>query len=106
MRLGLTDYGRTVALGDYEASADAILYELDPVYRRSVKKLRRQSEKTFGASLRALVSGESRSRSNNTHDRYALIDGPSLGRDRFETSHGRAELDSHLPEEVGLVLGQ
>ena len=27
-RLRLTDYGRTVGLGDYEASADAILYEL------------------------------------------------------------------------------
>ena len=50
-RLQLTDYGRTVALGDYEASADAILYELDPAYRRQLKKQRRQSERTFGASL-------------------------------------------------------
>ena len=36
-RLRLTDYGRTIALGDYEASADAILYELDPDYRRGSK---------------------------------------------------------------------
>ena len=28
-RLNLTDYGLTIALGDYEVSADAILYELD-----------------------------------------------------------------------------
>ena len=27
---GLSDFGRTIVLGDYEASADAILYELDP----------------------------------------------------------------------------
>jgi hypothetical protein len=52
--LRLTDYGRTVALGDYEASADAILYELDPAYRRRLRKQRRQSERTFGASLMRL----------------------------------------------------
>jgi hypothetical protein len=53
-RLQLTDYGQTVALGDYEASADAILYELDPTYRRRLKKQRRQGERTFGASLMRL----------------------------------------------------
>jgi hypothetical protein len=53
-RLELTDYGRTVALGDYEASADAVLYELDPDYRRRLKKQRRQSERSFGASLMRL----------------------------------------------------
>jgi hypothetical protein len=53
-RLRLTEYGRTVALGEYEASADAILYELDPEYRRRLKKQRRQSERTFGASLMRL----------------------------------------------------
>jgi hypothetical protein len=53
-RLRLTDYGRTVALGAYEASADAILYELDPEYRRRLKKQRRQSERTFGAALTRL----------------------------------------------------
>jgi hypothetical protein len=52
--LRLTDYGRTVALGGYEASVDAILYELDPGYRRRLSKLRRQSERTFGASLMRL----------------------------------------------------
>ena len=53
-RLRLMDYGRTVALGDYEASADAILYELDPDYRRRLRKQRRQSERTFGAALMRL----------------------------------------------------
>lgn len=50
-RLGLVDYGRTIVLGEYEAAADAILYELDADYRRRLKKQRRQSERTFGASL-------------------------------------------------------
>jgi hypothetical protein len=53
-RLRLIDYGRTIALGDYEASADAILYELDPDYRRKLRKQRQQNEKTFGASLMRL----------------------------------------------------
>jgi hypothetical protein len=53
-RFRLTDYGRTIALGDYEAAADAILYELDPDYRRRLNKQRRQSERTFGASLMRL----------------------------------------------------
>jgi hypothetical protein len=53
-RLALGDYGRTIALGEYEASADAILYELDPDYRRKLNKQRQQSERTFGASLARL----------------------------------------------------
>jgi hypothetical protein len=53
-RLKLIDYGRTVALGEYEASADAILYELDSDYRSKLKKQRRLTEKTFGASLMRL----------------------------------------------------
>ena len=48
-QLNLIDYGRTIALGDYEASADAILYELDPDYgARSGStggKARRRSER-------------------------------------------------------------
>ena len=53
-RLGLTDHGRTIALGDYEAAADAVLYELDPDYRRRLKSRRRQTERTFGAALTRL----------------------------------------------------
>jgi hypothetical protein len=32
-KVRVTDIGHTVALGDYEASADAILYEADRAYR-------------------------------------------------------------------------
>jgi hypothetical protein len=53
-RLRLIDFGRTIALGDYEASADAILYEIDPDYRRTLRKQRQQNEKTFGGSLMRL----------------------------------------------------
>ena len=63
-RLRLTDYGRTVALGDYEASADAIFYELDPEYRGRLKKQRGQSDRTFGASLMRLRKQRSSKRSD------------------------------------------
>lgn len=48
------DSGQTVKLGDYEAAVDAILYEFDPVYRRSISKKRLENENTFGAALRRL----------------------------------------------------
>jgi Helix-turn-helix len=66
-RLRLTDYGRTVALGDYEASADAILYELDPQYRHRLKKRRRQDERTFGAALMRLRKQRRLKRSDFGH---------------------------------------
>jgi hypothetical protein len=50
-KVRITDFGRTVALGDYEASTDAILYEMDPDYRKKMRLQRRAHEKSFGASL-------------------------------------------------------
>ncbi|MEX2120596.1 MAG: helix-turn-helix transcriptional regulator [Pirellulales bacterium] len=50
----VTDYGHTIRLGNYEAAGDAILYELDPAYRRRKTKERLQSERTLGASIRRL----------------------------------------------------
>jgi DNA-directed RNA polymerase subunit H (RpoH/RPB5) len=47
----VTDFGRTVALGDYEASADAIHYELDNDYLKKIHRFLKQNDKTFGASL-------------------------------------------------------
>jgi len=52
--LSFTDYGHTVQLGEYEASADAVLYEIDADYRRMLNKERQKSERSFGASLRRL----------------------------------------------------
>lgn len=52
--LAVTDYGHTIKLGEYEASVDAILYEVDPDYRRRTNAKRRQEDKGFGPSLRRL----------------------------------------------------
>jgi len=53
-QLSIADYGHTVRLGEYEAAADAILYEGDPEYRRKTRKKLLAEEQTFGASLRRL----------------------------------------------------
>lgn len=53
-RLGFSDCGNTVRLGDYEAAADAILYEADSDYRSCLLAKRRAEGKTFGACLRRL----------------------------------------------------
>ena len=52
--LSFTDFGHTVTLGEYEASADAILYEIDADYRRILNRARQKNERSFGASLRRL----------------------------------------------------
>jgi hypothetical protein len=52
--LSFTDCGQTVCLGDYQAATDAILYEMDPRYRRRLNAKRRDRDRSFGASLRRL----------------------------------------------------
>ncbi len=43
-----------MALGDYEASTDAILYDHDAAYRRQAKKRTLERDDSFGAALRRL----------------------------------------------------
>lgn len=50
----ITDFGQTLRMGDYEAAADAILYEFDPVYRREAKTRLLQQDDSFGGALRRL----------------------------------------------------
>jgi hypothetical protein len=50
----VVDHGQTVRLGNYEASADTILYEFDRDTRTRLKQAEVQSDKTFGGALRRL----------------------------------------------------
>lgn len=52
-RFELDDYGNTLRFGEYEASSDFVLWEVDPHYRERVKKRERQPS-GLGASLRRL----------------------------------------------------
>jgi hypothetical protein len=42
----VTDSGQTVRLGEYEAAADAILYELDPEARRRIESAQVEKDET------------------------------------------------------------
>lgn len=53
-QLAITDYGQTVRLGSYEASTDAILYELDEDYRIRAKKRRLDEDQSIGGAIRRL----------------------------------------------------
>ena len=53
-RLSITDYGQTLAFGDYEVSVDSILYERDPAFRRRANARRRDLDTSFGGCLRRL----------------------------------------------------
>lgn len=50
----ITDWGQTVRLGHYEAAGDALLYELDPEFRKHERKRRLSEDKSLGGSLRRL----------------------------------------------------
>lgn len=50
----VVDHGQTVKLGDYEAAADALLYEFDGEARKRMKARERQRDASFGGALRRL----------------------------------------------------
>ncbi len=53
-KFAIVDYGTAVSFGDYTATADSILYELDPKYRKKAKARRLEQDGSFGGSLKRL----------------------------------------------------
>jgi len=53
-KFAVVDYGTAVAFGEYTATADSILYELDSTHRKKVKERRLTLNDSFGGSLRRL----------------------------------------------------
>lgn len=52
--LSVTDFGQTVAFGDYEVAADSILYAHDSEYRKRARQRELERDDSFGASVRRL----------------------------------------------------
>jgi hypothetical protein len=52
--LAVTDFGQTVAFGDYEVAADMILYAHDAEYRKRARQRELAHDDSFGASVRRL----------------------------------------------------
>src|SRR6478736_139165 len=53
-RVTIVDHGLAIALGEYESTAEVILYEHDKGYRRRAKQRERAHDDSFGAALRRL----------------------------------------------------
>ncbi len=102
-KLTVTDYGRTLALGGYEASADAILYEVDPQYRKTTRRKRREAERTFGASLLRLRKQRKLRRSDFaplTPKTIARLERNEVGKPHGKTLHVLGERLGVRPEEI------
>lgn len=48
------DSGQTIRFGEYEAAADALLYDFDPRARRRMKDAELEKDESFGGALRRL----------------------------------------------------
>jgi hypothetical protein len=86
-KLSFADYGHTVALGEYEASTDGILYTYDENYRKNIKKARIESERSFGSSLRRLRLQRGLKRSDFTPLQAKTI--ARIERGEVETPQGK-----------------
>jgi hypothetical protein len=101
-KVGVTDFGRTVALGDYEASADAILYETDSEYRKKVGRERKENEKTFGAALYRLRKQRRLKRSD-----FRPLAAKTIARiERNEIAKPHGETLKFISERLGVPANQ
>lgn len=102
-KFSVDDYGQTIRFGNYEASADAILYELDSDYRRKINAKRRANEKSFGASLRRLriQRGLSRDAFSGTSSKtIARIERSEVGKPQGRTLSIIAKTLKVAPDEI------
>jgi hypothetical protein len=100
----VTDFGQTVKLGKYEASADAILYEFDHRYRRARRKQLIEVDESFGSSLRRLRLQKGLKRSDfsgMTEKTIARIERNEIARPRKATLNVIARRLGVAVEELG-----
>lgn len=92
------DAGQTVALGDYEASVDAMLYEFDPQARRRMRRREIGADATFGGSLRRLRIHKGLRRSD-----FAPISAKSIARiERGEIEAPRGATIAVIAKRLGV----
>ncbi|HVS11836.1 MAG TPA: helix-turn-helix domain-containing protein [Planctomycetota bacterium] len=101
-RLSFEDHGHTVRLGNYEASSDSILYELDPDYRRRLNAQRRESERGLGPALRRLRKQRGLSRSE-----FPGLSEKTIARiERGEIQRPNARTVKALEAKLGMALDE
>ncbi len=95
------DHGQTLRFGIYEASFDAVLYEWDPEYRRRIGQLRREEERSFGASLRRLRLQRRLSRED-----FPGVSAKSIARiERGEVGRPRPDTLRKIADRLGVAPG-
>ncbi len=101
-RFAVADYGHTLRFGEYEAAADAVLYEYDPEFRRRLRKMRIASERTLGASIRRL-----RKQRQLTRTDFAGLDPKTLARiERGEVAKPRSDTLALIARRLSVSPGE
>lgn len=96
----VADYGATLKFGDYEAAADAVLYEFDPEFRRRIKQRRFAEDDSLGASIQRLRMQRQLTR----HD-FEGIDPKTLARiENGQVRKPHAGTLSAIAEQLGVAL--
>lgn len=102
-RFAVVDYGTAVQLGEYEASASAILYEFDAEYRRQARRELVETDESFGASLRRLRLQKGLARADFpgiSEKQIARIERGETGRPRRATLERIADRLGVAPEDI------
>lgn len=98
-QFAIIDYGQTIRFGEYEAAFDSLLYEFDPRFRQKLKKKRRESEQSFGASLRRL-----RKQRRLTRDDFTPLTAKTIARiERGEVSKPRGATLRIISDRLGVA---
>lgn len=94
----IVDSGQTLRFGDYEAAADAVLYEFDAAARRRMKEREGRQDRSFGGSLRRLRLQKGFARSD-----FPGIDPKTVARiERGEVGKPREETLALLAARLGV----
>ncbi|MCC5828415.1 MAG: helix-turn-helix transcriptional regulator [Phycisphaeraceae bacterium] len=97
-RFSIVDHGQTIRFGEYEAAFDSLLYDYDPDFRRELKKKRRKSDQSFGASLRRL-----RKQRRLSRDSFPPLTAKTIARiERGEVSTPRGKTLATIAERLGV----
>ena len=92
------DSGQTIRLGAYEAAGDAVLYELDPEFRRHERKRRIFEDKSLGGALRRL-----RLQRGLGRDAFPHVTAKTIARiERGEVKEPHADTLASIAETLGV----
>lgn len=101
-RLEIVDFGQTVRLGEFEASADSILYEVDADFRRKARGRQLEQDRSFGGCLKRLRLQKGLSRSG-----FGSISAKQIARlERGESKRPHAATLKKLAAKLGVEVDE